>query len=76
MMGMGMFGSRPGRNRSLYPSALMAHDEGKIKRLEAEIADITENGEDSKFVNEGEDPQDAAFRRKSDILDEKKKHEK
>ena len=76
MMGMGMFGARPGRNRSLYPSALMAHDEDKIKRLEAEIADIMENGEDSKFVNEGEDPQDARLRRKSDIMDEKKKHEK
>ena len=76
-IGMGMFGDMGARNRSLLGgigSAFMMHDEEKIKRLEAEIADITENGEDSKFVNQGEDPQEAAFRRKSDILDEKKKH--
>jgi len=76
-IGMGMFGDMGARNRSVLGgigSALMMHDEEKIKRLEAEIADISENGEDSKFVNEGEDPQDAAFRRKSDIMDEKKKH--
>ena len=48
--------------------------EDKIKRLEAEIADINENGEDSKFVNEGEDYQEAITDRQSDILTEKKKH--
>ena len=80
MAGMGIFGARGARNRSLFGrkggfgSAFMMHDEEKIKRLEDEIADIKANGEDSKFVNEGEDPQDAAFRRQSDILDEKKKH--
>ena len=80
MAGMGIFGARGARNRSLFgrkgglASAFMMHDEEKIKRLEAEIADIRANGEDSKFVNEGEDPQRAAFRRQSDIMDEKKKH--
>ena len=73
--GMGIFGSREGRNRSLYPSAIMMHDEEKIKRLEDEIADIQANGEDSKFVNEGEDYQEAINDRQSDILTEKKKHE-
>ena len=76
-IGMGMFGDMGARNRSVLGgigSALMMHDEEKIKRLEAEIADIKANGEDSKFVNEGEDPQRAAFRRQSDIMDEKKKH--
>ena len=76
---MGMFGDIAGRSRSLLGgqgmgNPFMMHDEEKIKRLEDEIADIKANGEDSKFVNEGEDPQDAAFRRQSDILDEKKKH--
>ena len=78
-IGMGMFGDMGARNRSLLGgigSAFMMHDEEKIKRLQAEIDDIKSNGEDSKFVNEGEDPQDAAFRRQSDILDEKKKHKK
>ena len=47
----------------------------KNKRLEDEIADIQANGEDSKFVNEGEDYQEAINDRQSDILTEKKKHE-
>ena len=78
---MGMFGDIAGRSRSLLGgqgmgNPFMMHDEEKIKRLEAEISDIQANGENSKFVNEGEDPQDAAFRRQSDIMDEKKKHKK
>ena len=74
--GMGIFGAKGGRNRSLYPSAIMAHDEELIKNLKSEITDIKANGEDSKFLNEGEDPQDAVYERQSRISQEKKKHEK
>ena len=42
---------------------------------ESEIKDIKANGEDSKFLNEGEDPQDAVYERQSRIAQEKKKHE-
>ena len=74
--GMGIFGAKNTRNRSLYPSAIMAHDEELIKNLKSEITDIKANGEDSKFLNEGEDPQDAVYERQSRISQEKKKHEK
>ena len=43
--GMGIFGAKGGRNRSLYPSAIMLHhDEELIKNLKSEI-DIKANGE-------------------------------
>ena len=76
---MSMFGDLAGRSRSVLGgqgmgNPFMMHDEEKIKRFEAEIADINENGEDSKFVNEGEDYQEAITDRQSDILTEKKKH--
>jgi len=76
-IGMGMFGDMGARNRSVLGgigSALMMHDQSKIDRLEAEIADIRENKSDSKFVNEGEDYQEAITDRQSDVMEEKKKH--
>jgi|TARA_A100001011_G_C14290875_1_gene836138 hypothetical protein len=76
MAGMGIFGAKDARNRSLYPSAIMLHDEELIKNLKAEITDIKANGEDSKFLREGEEPQDAVYERQSRISQEKKKHEK
>ena len=53
----------------------MGHDEALVERIESEIKDIKANGEDSKFLNEGEDPQDAVYERQSRIAQEKKKHE-
>ena len=74
-VGLGIFGDQNARNMAVMGSGIMMHDEEKIKRLEDEIADIQANGEDSKFVNEGEDYQEAITDRQSDILTEKKKHE-
>jgi len=73
-IGMGIFGDQNARNMAVRGSGIMMHDEEKIKRLEAEISDIQANGENSKFVNEGEDYQEAITDRQSDILEEKKKH--
>ena len=74
MAGMGIFGSRNARRRALMGTPLMGHDEALVERIEAEIKDIRANGEDSKFLNEGEDPQDAVYERQSRIAQEKKKH--
>ena len=72
---MGIFGSRNARRRALMGTPLMGHDEALVERIESEIKDIKANGEDSKFLNEGEDPQDAVYERQSRIAQEKKKHE-
>tara|TARA_A100001391_G_scaffold81799_2_gene53343 strand:- start:3169 stop:3906 length:738 start_codon:yes stop_codon:yes gene_type:complete len=74
MAGMGIFGSRNARRRALMGTPLMGHDEALVERIEAEIKDIKANGEDSKFLNEGEDPQDAVYERQSRVAQEKKKH--
>jgi len=58
---MGIFGDADARNRSLYPSALMAHDDVK-SRIEAKKAEI------EKAKSEGGDP-DIVYELKSDLMD-------
>tara|TARA_Y100001937_G_scaffold19029_1_gene26283 strand:+ start:697 stop:1179 length:483 start_codon:yes stop_codon:yes gene_type:complete len=76
MMGMGMFGARPGRNRSLYPSALMAHD-----KLSAELKDLEDRKQE--LIEEfgvGSDPvleqESRIMDKKRDIEAAKKEHKK
>jgi hypothetical protein len=73
-VGMGIFGGRDARRRALMGTPLIGHDEALVERIESEIKDIKANGKDSKFLNEGEDPQDAVYERQSRIAQEKKKH--
>jgi len=44
-VGMGIFGAKDARNRSLYPSALMAHNAGRIKELQKQIQEAKARGE-------------------------------
>ncbi len=59
--GMGIFGSRDARNRALYPSAIMMHDDVQ-KQIDAKKEEI------KKAKAEGGDP-DIVFELQSDLMD-------
>ena len=72
---MGIFGDADARNRSLYPSALMAHADKEVKELNAEIMRIRKQYENEEKEGEFyEDPGYEAARARLAAI--KKEHEK
>ena len=65
MAGMGIFGAKGGRNRSLYPSALMAHD-----KLGAELKDLQDRKQE--LIEEFGVGSDPVLEQESRIMDKKR----